>query len=165
MNATAKISIAAAQPDDVPLILNLIRELAEYEHLADQAVASAQELSHSLFGSPPAAEALIARVDGTPAGFALYFHNFSTFLGRRGLYLEDLYVRPAHRGRSVGKALLKRLAQIAVERRCGRFEWAVLDWNRPAREFYEALGAQPNPQWVNYRISGEALERLARTHP
>ncbi len=163
MTTTDRISIAAARPDDVPLLLGLIRELAEYERLADQAVASAEGLSESLFGSPPAAEALIASVDGTAAGFALYFHNFSTFLGRRGLYLEDLYVRPAHRGRRIGKALLGRLAQIAVERRCGRFEWAVLDWNRPARDFYEALGAQANPQWVNYRITGAALERLART--
>jgi GNAT superfamily N-acetyltransferase len=118
-------------------------------------------LRSALFGPRPAAEALIARIDGDPAGFALYFHNFSTFLGKHGLYLEDLFVRPAFRGRAVGKALLVRLARLALERDCGRFEWAVLDWNRPARDFYEALGAEANSAWISYRITGDALERLA----
>jgi GNAT superfamily N-acetyltransferase len=114
-----------------------------------------------LFGPRPGAEAVIARVGGEPAGFALFFHNFSTFLGRHGLYLEDLFVRPGFRGRAIGTALLKHLARLAVERNCGRFEWAVLDWNRPSRDFYESLGARAHAEWVNYRISGEALERLA----
>ena len=143
------------------MILDLIKELAEYEKLSDQMVATEATLRHALFGARPAAEALIARVGGESAGFALFFHNFSTFLGRHGLYLEDLYVRPAFRGFGVGKALLRHLAGLALERGCGRFEWAVLDWNRPARDFYESLGAAANPAWVNYRISGAALERLA----
>jgi len=158
----AAVSITPAQEADVALILGLIKELADYEHLSHQAVATEQSLRYALFGSRPAAEALIARVDGECAGFALYFHNFSTFLGRHGLYLEDLFVRPAFRALGVGKALLRHLARIALERDCGRFEWAVLDWNRSARDFYEALGAEANPAWVNYRITGEALERLAR---
>lgn len=153
--------ISPAQSSDIALILSLIRELAEYERLEDQVSATEAGLRDSLFGARPAAHALIARVDGEPAGFALYFHNFSTFLGKHGLYLEDLYVRPGHRGRAIGKALLERLARIAVQRGCGRLEWAVLDWNRTARDFYERLGAQANPAWVNYRLSGTALEQLA----
>ena len=159
----AAAQIAPAQEADLPLILGFIRELAQYEKLEHQVVATPMTLRHALFGPRPAAEALIARVDGEPAGFALYFHNFSTFLGKHGLYLEDLFVRPALRGRGVGKALLVHLARLALERDCGRFEWAVLDWNRPARDFYEALGAEANAAWVNYRVSGEALQRLAGT--
>ena len=162
--AAVAVSIAPAQEADVALILGLIRELAEYENLSHQVVATEAKLRHALFGPRPAAEALIARVGGECAGFALYFHNFSTFLGRHGLYLEDLFVRPAFRTLGVGKALLRHLARLALERDCGRFEWAVLDWNRSARDFYESLGAEPNPTWVNYRIMGEALERLARGH-
>ncbi len=161
MNAAAGIEIAPAEPADVPLILMFISELAEYERLAGEVVADERALRHALFGPHPAAYAVIARSGGEPAGFALYFHNFSTFLGKHGLYLEDLFVRPAFRGRAIGKALLAHLARIALERDCGRFEWAVLDWNRPARDFYEALGAQANPTWLGYRITGEALERLA----
>ncbi len=153
--------IAPAQEADIALILSLINELAEFEKLKAQVVATEATLRQALFGSRPAAEALIARSGGEPAGFALYFHNFSTFIGKHGLYLEDLFVRPAFRGRGIGKALLARLARLALERDCGRFEWAVLDWNRPARDFYEALGAQSNPSWVNYRLTGKALERLA----
>jgi GNAT superfamily N-acetyltransferase len=162
MKEAAAVSITPAQEADVALILGLIKELADYEHLSHQVVATEASLRYALFGRRPAAEALIARVDGECAGFALYFHNFSTFLGRHGLYLEDLFVRPAFRALGVGKALLRHLAQVALERDCGRFEWAVLDWNRSARDFYEALGAEANPAWVNYRITGEALERLAR---
>jgi GNAT superfamily N-acetyltransferase len=158
----AAVSIAPAQEADLSQILGLIKELADYENLSHQVVATEASLRHALFGQRPAAEALIARVDGECAGFALYFHNFSTFLGLHGLYLEDLFVRPAFRGSSVGKTLLRHLARIALERGCGRFEWAVLDWNRSARDFYEALGAEANPAWVNYRITGEALERLAQ---
>ena len=162
MKEAAAVLIAPAQEADVALILGLIKELADYEHLSHQVVATEASLRYALFGRRPAAEALIARVDGECAGFALYFHNFSTFLGRHGLYLEDLFVRPAFRALGVGKALLRHLARVALERDCGRFEWAVLDWNRSARDFYEALGAEANPAWVNYRITGEALERLAR---
>ena len=153
--------ISPAQEADAALLLSLITELAKYEKLEDQVIATEATLRNSLFGPRPAAHALIARWGGEPAGFALYFHNFSTFLGRHGLYLEDLYVRPAFRGRAIGRALLTHLARLAVERGCGRFEWAVLDWNQDARDFYEALGAQANPAWVNYRIAGAALERLA----
>jgi GNAT superfamily N-acetyltransferase len=161
MTQTADLEITPATEADIPLIVELIAELAEYERLRDQAVATPASLRHALFGPRPGPEALIARVGGIPAGFALYFHNFSTFLGKHGLYLEDLFVRPAFRGRAVGKSLLVHLARLALERDCGRFEWAVLDWNRPARDFYEALGAQANAAWVNYRITGDALARLA----
>jgi GNAT superfamily N-acetyltransferase len=155
------VEIAPARDADVPLVLALINELAGYEKLQDQVIATEETLRHALFGPRPAAEALIARCDGKAAGFALYFHNFSTFLGKRGLYLEDLFVRPEFRGRAIGKALLARLAQLALERGCGRFEWAVLDWNQPARDFYESLGALANSTWINYRMTGAALERLA----
>jgi GNAT superfamily N-acetyltransferase len=161
MTYAPAIEISPAQEADIALILSLINELAEFEKLKAQVAATEATLRQALFGSRPAAEALIARSAGEPAGFALYFHNFSTFVGKHGLYLEDLFVRPAFRGRGIGKALLARLARLALERDCGRFEWAVLDWNRPARDFYEALGAQSNPSWVNYRITGKALERLA----
>jgi GNAT superfamily N-acetyltransferase len=165
MTAPSTLSITAACPADVPLILSLINELAEYERLRHEAVATTASLQESLFGAKPSAEALIARVDGEPAGFALFFHNFSTFLGRRGLYLEDLFVRPNFRGRAIGKSLLIHLAALAVERGCGRFEWQVLDWNTPAREFYERLGAKANSAWVSYRMTGEALQRLAAARP
>ena len=161
MTYAPAIEISPAQEADIALILSLINELAEFEKLKAQVAATEATLRQALFGSRPAAEALIARSGGEPAGFALYFHNFSTFVGKHGLYLEDLFVRPAFRGRGIGKALLARLARLALERDCGRFEWAVLDWNRPARDFYEALGAESNPSWVNYRITGKALERLA----
>jgi GNAT superfamily N-acetyltransferase len=164
MPAPSTLAITAACPGDIPLILALINELADYEKLRHEAVASAASLEESLFGSKACAEAVIARVAGEAAGFALFFHNFSTFLGRRGLYLEDLYVRPSFRGRAVGKALLIHLAALAVERGCGRFEWQVLDWNQPARDFYERLGAKVNAHWVNYRMTGEALQRLAAAH-
>src|SRR3984885_6088847 len=161
MTALSSLSITAACPADVPLILALIGELAEYEKLSHEAIASEASLQDSLFGAKPGAEAVIARLDGEPAGFALFFHNFSTFLGRRGLYLEDLFVRPAYRGRAVGKSLLSYLAAVALERDCGRFQWQVLDWNRPSRDFYERLGAQADAAWVNYRMTGDALRRLA----
>lgn len=147
----------------MPLILEMIRGLAIYEKLEDQMIATEAVLHDSLFGQAGGAECLIARVDGRAAGFALYFHNFSTWLGRRGLYLEDLYVLPAMRGHGVGKALLVHLAGVALERGCGRFEWQVLDWNQSARDFYEKLGARANPGWINYRITGEALNRLAES--
>jgi GNAT superfamily N-acetyltransferase len=159
-HATA-LTIAPATPADIPLILAFITELAIYEKLEDQAVATADALHEALFGGRPCAEAVIARFAGEPAGYALYFQNFSTFLGRPGLYLEDLFVRPAFRGRAIGRSLLAHLARLAVQRGCGRFEWAVLDWNRPARDFYESLGAVANPDWINHRLTGDALTRLA----
>lgn len=139
----------------------MINELADYERLRHESVATEASIHHALFGATPRAEAAIARLDREEAGFALYFHNFSTFLGKPGLYLEDLFVRPQYRGRAVGKSMLKFLAALAIERGCGRFQWQVLDWNRPSRDFYESLGAQADPSWVNYRITGDALRRLA----
>jgi GNAT superfamily N-acetyltransferase len=155
------ITIRPAQLADVPLLLQLIRELAEYERLAHQVVAGEGELAESLFGARPAAEALIAELDGNPAGFAVYFTNFSTFLGRPGLYLEDLFVRPAVRRRGVGRALFLRLAELAAERKCGRFEWSVLDWNQPAIAFYRSLGAVPLVEWTVFRLTGDALTHAA----
>lgn len=161
MSGTKSHSIRIATIDDAPMIASLIRELAEYEKLPHEANSSADDIRRHLFGPRPYAEALIAEVDGEPVGFALFFHNFSTFKGRPGLYLEDLFVRPSHRGAGIGKALLARLASIAVERDCGRFEWAVLDWNEPAIGFYRSLGARPMDEWTIYRVDDEALARLA----
>jgi GNAT superfamily N-acetyltransferase len=161
MTQPSAIDIAPAVPADVSLLLALITELADYEKLRHEVVATEASVSQALFGPRPSAEAVIARIAGEPAGFALYFHNFSTFLGKHGLYLEDLFVRPAYRGRAIGKALLRYLAALALQRDCGRFEWAVLDWNRPARDFYEALGAQAKSDWIIHRVSGDALKRLA----
>ncbi len=155
--------IRAATVADVPAILGLIRELAEYERLLDMVVATEASLQRSLFGPRPFAEALIAEVEGEAVGFALFFHNFSTFLGKPGVYLEDLFVRPAFRGRGLGKALLTRVARIAVERDCGRMEWSVLNWNEPAIRFYESLGAQPLSDWTMYRLTGDTLRRLGGT--
>ena len=155
------LSLRPATIADVALILSFIRDLAEYERLAHEVVATEELLRETLFGARPGAEVVIAELDGAPVGFALFFHNFSTFLGRPGLYLEDLFVRPAARGHGVGRALLARLAAIAVERGCGRFEWAVLDWNEPAIGFYRKLGAVPLDDWTVQRVTGEALRRLA----
>ena len=155
------LTIRSAAAADVPLVLRFIRDLAEYERLPHEVVATEPLLRETLFGPEPGAEVLLAEVDGEPAGFALFFHNFSTFLGRRGLYLEDLFVRPEARGRGVGRALLARLAAIARARGCGRFEWSVLDWNEPAIGFYRALGAVPMSDWTVYRVTGDALDRLA----
>ena len=155
------LTIRSATPADVPLVLEFIRGLAEYERLPDEVVATEALVHEALFGAWPAAEVLIADLDGEAAGFALFFHNFSTFLARRGLYLEDLFVRPALRGRGVGRALLARLAAIARERGCGRFEWSVLDWNADAIAVYERLGAVPMSDWTVYRLAGPALDRLA----
>ena len=156
------LRITAATADDVPLVLRFIRELAEYERLAHAVVATEALLRDELFGPRPWAEALIAREDEEPVGFALFFHSFSTFAGRHGLYLEDLYVKPERRGRGVGRALLAHLAALALERGCARFEWAVLDWNEPAIRFYESLGARAMDDWTVYRLQGEALRRVAR---
>lgn len=150
-----------ASGKDVPLLLSFIRELAEYEELSREVVATEDGLRESLFGGRRYAEVLIAEQDGAPAGFALFFHSFSTFLGKPGLYLEDLYVKPAFRGAGIGKRLLAHLARLAKERGCGRLEWWVLDWNEPAIRFYRAVGAEPMDDWTVYRVSGAALETLA----
>lgn len=157
--------IRFATPADVPAILGLIRELAEYERLLDQVVADEPALHRALFGERRYVEALVSIVGGETIGFALFFHNFSTFLGKPGMYLEDLYVRPSFRGRGLGKALLTRVAQIAVERECGRMEWSVLDWNEPSIRFYESLGARPMSDWTVYRLTGDALHDLGQTEP
>lgn len=154
-------TIRAATPADVPLILRLVRELAEFEREPDAVEATEEMLAEALFGGRPAAEAVIAESGDEPAGFALFFHNFSTWTGRRGLYLEDLYVTPAARGAGVGTALLRHLAGIAIDRGCARFEWAVLDWNEPAIQFYRAMGASGMDEWRIQRVTGDALTRLA----
>jgi GNAT superfamily N-acetyltransferase len=154
-------SIRPATSADVPVIAELIRALARFERLEDEVVMTEELLERALFGQRPYAEVLLAEDDGRPVGFALFFHNFSTFLGRPGIYLEDLFVVPAHRGRGVGRDLLVHLARLAVERECGRLEWAVLNWNQEAIRFYERLGAHPNSDWTVYRLTGEALSSLA----
>ena len=156
------MQIRTATEADVPLILEFIKALAEYERLADRVVATEEIVRRTLFGQPRFAEVLIGEVDGDPAGFALFFHNYSTFLGQPGIYLEDLFVKPHYRGRGYGKALLERLATIARERNCGRVEWAVLNWNKPAIDFYESLGAKPMNEWTVYRLTGKALEEFGR---
>ena len=155
------LNIRPATPNDIPEILKFIRELAEYEKLADQAVATAEDLLRDGFSEQPYFHVLIAEWDGQPAGFALYFFTYSTFQGRPGLYLEDVFVRPPFRGKGIGKALLLHVAKIAVNEGCGRFQWQVLDWNTPAIKFYESLGAQVMREWLTMRVSGEALEKLA----
>lgn len=158
---SAGLTIDPASGTDVPLLLRFIRDLAVYEKLEQEVTATEDDLRRTLFGDKPYAEALIARLDGEPVGFALFFHNYSTFVGKPGLYLEDLFVDPAHRGKGIGKALLQRLAAIAVERDCGRMEWAVLDWNAPSIAFYRSLGAVPMDDWTVFRLAGDALKRAA----
>lgn len=155
------LAIRAAEADDAALILRFIRELAIYERAEDQVVATEDDIRESLFRAG-SARALICSVDGEPAGFAVYFFNYSTWQGRKGLYLEDLYVTPAHRKAGAGKALLQHLARIAVAEGCGRFEWSVLDWNEPALEFYRSIGAWPMEEWVKHRLAGPALAEFAR---
>jgi GNAT superfamily N-acetyltransferase len=155
------ITIRSATVDDVPTILHFIKALAVYEKLDEQVIASEARLHAALFGPKPDAEVVIAFAGDEPAGFALFFHNFSTFLAQRGLYLEDLFVKPEWRGHGIGKQLLMHLASLALERNCGRFEWAVLDWNEPAIQFYRRLGAQPLHDWRIFRVTGESLRRLA----
>jgi GNAT superfamily N-acetyltransferase len=153
----APIALRAAAPSDVGTIFGFITELADYENLAHEVAATPADLREALFGNSPVAEAVIADCDGSAAGFALFFKSFSTFLGRPGLYLEDLYVTPKFRGRGVGTALLTHLAKLARSRRYGRIEWAVLDWNSPAIGFYDRMGARPLSEWITYRLTGEAL--------
>ena len=158
---TVSTRIRPATPDDAALIAALIHELAAFEKLAHECHATTESLRLGLFGAKPQAECVIAEWQGEAVGFALFFHNYSTFLARPGLYLEDLYVRPVARGQGVGKALLAHLAALAVQRGCGRFEWSVLDWNAPAIAFYESLGAKAQSEWTIYRVTGEALTGLA----
>lgn len=155
------LSIRSATSADISLIGQFIRDLAEYEKLAHEVRFDEAVMAQKLFGPRPFAEVLIGEIDGTPQGFALFFHNFSTFEGRPGIYLEDLFVRPDARGSGLGKALLGKLAALAVERNCARLEWSVLDWNTPAIDFYKALGARPMDEWTVYRVDGDALTGLA----
>jgi len=155
------LKIREATAADVPIILGFIRELAEFERLTHEVVATEEIMCRSLYGERRVAEVLIGFVNGVPRGFVLFFHNFSTFLGRPGIYIEDLYVQPAYRRMGIGRALLTSVARIARERQCGRVEWAVLDWNKRAIKFYEDLGAIPMSDWTVYRLTGRALERAA----
>ena len=155
------LEIRKAAEADIPVIAWFIRQLAEYERLLEETTMTEAILRESLFGSGPSAEVLLGYYENKPVAFAVFFHNFSTFLGKRGLYLEDLFVIPEMRGKGFGRALLVHLAEIARERHCGRFEWAVLDWNEPAIEFYKRLGALPMSEWTIFRVTGEALDRLA----
>jgi GNAT superfamily N-acetyltransferase len=159
------LAIRAAARADIPVLLDLIRGLAEYEKLTHLVAADEALLERELFAPAGNVEAILGFAGGAPVGFAVYFHNFSTFLGRRGLYLEDLFVLPGHRGRGYGRALLLHVARIAHERRCGRFEWMALDWNEPAIRFYKALGAVEMPEWRLFRVTGDALARLAEMPP
>jgi len=159
---TTQVTIRRAEPQDVMLILALIRELAEYEKLSQEVVATAERLRESLFSDHPFAEVVIAELDGASVGFALFFHSYSTFLAQAGLFLEDIYVRPFARGRGIGRALLVHLARLAVERGCGRMEWSALDWNEPSITFYKYLGAKPMDDWTLFRLTGESLAQLAQ---
>jgi GNAT superfamily N-acetyltransferase len=161
MNTDTRFSIRPAQPADVAHIHSMIVELAVFEKLEHLVVATEALLHEGLFGSKPSCEAIVGEEDGQVVTFALFFHNFSTFLTKKGLYLEDLYVRESHRGKGYGTRMLKRLAQIAVERNCGRFEWSVLDWNEPAITLYKAMGAAILPEWRTCRVTGESLTSLA----
>jgi GNAT superfamily N-acetyltransferase len=156
-----KIEIRKAEERDVPLILDFIQHLAEYEKLADSCVATEEQLRSTLFSNRPDAEVIFAMLQGKEVGFALFFHNYSTFLAQRGLFLEDLFVHPEARGKGVGFALLSALAQIAIERDCGRLEWNVLDWNQLAIDFYKRIGAKPMDEWTTFRLTGDALQTLA----
>ena len=156
------LKIVPATERDLPLVLSFIRKLAEYEKLSHQVVATEDLLREGLFGERRIAEVVLAYLAEEPVGFALFFHNFSTFVGRAGIYLEDLFVEPHHRGKGVGKALLAHVANIAVERKCGRFEWAVLDWNTPSIEFYKSLGAVPLDDWTLFRLTGDALQKFGK---
>ena len=163
MTASSELTITPTTEADLPQILAFIKSLAEYERLADSVVATEDILRRSLFGPRPYAECVIARWNGEPAGFALFFHNFSTFLGRPGIYLEDLFVKPEMRGKGVGRVLLGHLAKLAIERDCGRLEWAVLDWNESAIGFYKSIGALPLDDWKIFRLKGDPLVRLAES--
>ncbi|MBI5067365.1 MAG: GNAT family N-acetyltransferase [Deltaproteobacteria bacterium] len=159
------LTIRPAEPRDAALLLQLVRELAEYEKLAHEVEATAEDFLRDGFGPRPRFEAAVAEWDGTPAGFALWFYNYSTFAGRHGLYLEDLFVRPPFRGKGIGKALLVHLAGLAAAQGCARYQWQVLDWNTPSIRFYEALGARKFPEWLTMRVAGPDIARLAGQQP
>lgn len=160
---TSVLTIVSPEPSQAGTLLALIRELAEYEKLDSCVVATESDIRDALFGAQPSCEAVLAFWGNEPVGFALYFSNFSTFLGRRGLYLEDLFVRATHRGRGIGLALMRHLGRVCIDRACGRFEWSVLDWNQSAIAFYESLGATPVSGWTVFRIEGDALAQLGNT--
>ena len=162
MTIATDFIIRAATEDDVPIILTLIKELAEYEKLSHEVEATDADIRQSLFGERPVAEALIGELGFLPISFALFFYNFSTFLGKPGIYLEDLYVKPEYRSRGFGRKMLAHLARLAKERNCGRFEWSVLDWNLPAIRTYDRLDARPMKEWILYRLTGKALNKLAQ---
>lgn len=159
----SNVKIRSASADDSELILRFITDLAIYENARDAVVTTATGIRHSLFARDSTTRAIICEIDQQPVGFAVYFFNYSTWLGKHGLYLEDLYVSPEYRGMGAGKALLKHLAQIALSKDCGRFEWSVLDWNEPAIKFYQSIGAKPQDEWVAYRLTGKALLELAES--
>jgi GNAT superfamily N-acetyltransferase len=162
VNAHPQITVRPAAESDLPLILQLIRDLADYERLANQCVATVELLREHLFGAKPIAEARIGSLDGVPVGFTLFFHNFSTFLSRPGIYIEDIYVQRHARGKGVGKALLGEVARLALQRNCGRLEWSVLDWNEPSIDFYKSMGAVPMSEWTAFRVTGDALKKLGQ---
>src|SRR4051812_26086391 len=161
MDMADSFTIQSAQPADIPIVLQLIQDLATYERAPNDVTATEEQLRRVLFGEKPSAEVLIAREGGEPVGFAVFFHNFSTWLGRPGLYLEDLFVKPEKRGKGYGRALLIELAKIARERNCGRLEWAVLDWNEPAIQFYKKLGANAQHEWTVFRLRRDEIAKLA----
>ncbi len=158
-----EIQIRKAAVEDAALILRFVTELAIYEKAENEVVATVSDIRDSLFGGKSTTNGIICNIDNEPAGFAVYFLNYSTWLGKHGLYLEDLYISPNHRGAGAGKALLKYLAKIAISMNCGRFEWSVLDWNQPAIQFYQSIGAKPQSEWVGYRLEGKSLERFAES--
>ncbi|WP_428818603.1 N-acetyltransferase family protein [Microbulbifer sp. MCCC 1A16149] len=159
------INIREAVIEDSALILHFVRELARYEKAEHEVIATQADIEKSIFGKESTVHALICEGESAPIGFAVYFFNYSTWQGKNGLYLEDLYVSPEHRGSGAGKALLKYLAKIAVSKNCGRFEWSVLDWNEPAIKFYESIGAKPKSEWVGYQLAGEALTDFSKSYP
>jgi GNAT superfamily N-acetyltransferase len=161
MTTSSDFIIRAATINDAAVILALIKDLAEYEHLSHEVEATEEDIRQSLFGDRPVAEALIGEHEGIPISFALFFYNFSTFLGKPGIYLEDLYVKPEYRSNGFGRRMLAHIARLAKERNCGRFEWSVLDWNEPAIRTYNRLNATPMKAWILYRLAGEALNKLA----
>jgi GNAT superfamily N-acetyltransferase len=163
MPSNSSFQIRQATAADVPAVLTLIRGLADYERLANEVIATEDDLRQSLFGTHPAAEVLLGELEGHAVAFAVFFTNFSTFLGRPGIYLEDLFVQPEQRRHGFGRQLLQYIAALAVERRCGRLEWSVLDWNEPAIRFYQSLGARPMDEWTVHRLTGEALLTFARS--